>query len=165
VNTGLGMHIPYILISHHQNYFMRKGQMSMDFLVIVIFAFIIFLEIFQIYVLEGISARILESRTSALRIGSGVARVINEVSKENGTSAVITIPESLDTSETYYVSIKASGRRVEVFWPISTQNRSIAVPILTNNVTELNISKTAGSGLTTLRTLNLNGLVNISLIT
>jgi hypothetical protein len=140
---------------------MRKGQMSMDFLAIVIFAFIIFLEMFEVYVLESNSARIIESKTSASRVGSSIARTINEVSKANGTSALVTIPESLDTGETYYVSIKATGRRVDVFWPISAQNTSIGVAILTSNVTELNISKSVGSGQTALNITNLNGAVNV----
>ena len=133
----------------------------MDFLAIVIFAFIIFLEMFEVYVLESNSARIIESKTSASRVGSSIARTINEVSKANGTSALVTIPESLDTGETYYVRIKATGRRVDVFWPISAQNTSIGVAILTSNVTELNISKSVGSGQTALNITNLNGAVNV----
>jgi len=134
----------------------------MDFLAIVVFAFIIFLEMFEVYVLESNSARIIESKTSASRVGSSIARTINEVLKANGTSALVTIPESLDTGETYYVGIKAAGRRVDVFWPISAQNTSIGVAILTSNVTELNISKSVGSGQTALTIINLDGAVNIS---
>jgi hypothetical protein len=141
---------------------MRRGQISVDFLVIVTFTFIIFLEMFQVYALESKSARIIESKASALRVGSIVARTINEVSRANGTSALATIPESLDTGETYHVSIKASGRRVDVFWPISTENRSVGVAILTSNVTELNVSKPAGSGETILNITNLNGAVNVA---
>ncbi|MEM3690627.1 MAG: hypothetical protein QXZ40_02790, partial [Candidatus Micrarchaeia archaeon] len=143
---------------------MRRMQISVDFLIIGVFAFIIFFELFQLYYIETDSAGILESRASAMRIASIVARAINEVGKANETSMVVTIPETLDTGDTYHMSIKASGRRVDVFWPISTQNRSIAVPLLTSNVTELDIPKTAGSGLTTLRLINLNGKVNISII-
>jgi len=142
---------------------MRKGQISLDFLAIVIFAFIIFLEMFQVYALESASAGIMESKISALRIGSRVARTINEVSRANETSAVITIPGSLDTGETYYLSIRATGRRVDVFWPISTQNRSVGVAILTSNVTELNISKSTGSGQSTLNITNLDGEVRITM--
>lgn len=141
---------------------MRRGQISVDFLVIVTFTFIIFLEMFQVYALESKSARIIESKASALRVGSRVARTINEVSRANGTSALIAIPESLDTGETYYLSIKASGRRVDVFWPISVENRSVGVAILTSNVSEANISKPMNSGETVLNITNLNGLVNIS---
>jgi hypothetical protein len=140
---------------------MRKGQLSTDFLIIVIFAFIIFLEMFEVYALESKSAGIIEGATSALRVGSSIARTINEVSKANGTSASVIIPESLDTGETYYVSIRAAGRRVDVFWPISAQNRSVGVVILTSNVTELNVSKSVGSGQTTLNITNLNGAVNV----
>ncbi|NYZ78587.1 hypothetical protein H0N99_00390 [Candidatus Micrarchaeota archaeon] len=140
---------------------MRKIQISFDFLVIVIFAFIIFLEMFQVYALESMSARITESRISALRVGSRIARAINEVLKANGTNAVVTIPESLDTGDTYYVSVKASGRRVDVFWPISTQNRSVGVAILTSNVTQLNKSKSAGSGQSTINITNSDGFVKV----
>jgi len=143
---------------------MLKGQISIDFLIIVIFAFLIFLELFQVYYYESNSAMIIESKASALRVANIVARAINEVLKANETSMVVTLPETLDTGDTYYLEVKAAGRRVEVFWPVSTQNSSVAVPILTNNVTELNISKTAGSGSTTLRLVSSNGLVNISVI-
>jgi hypothetical protein len=142
---------------------MPKGQLSMDFLVIVIFAFMIFLAMFQVYYLETDSASIIEGRVSALRVGSIIARTINEVLKANGTSALATIPESLDTSDTYFVSINGAGRRVDVFWPISTQNKSVGVSILTSNITGLNnISKTVGAGQSVLNITNINGVINIS---
>jgi hypothetical protein len=145
---------------------MRLGQMSFDFLAIVLFTFLIFLEMFQVYSLESTSARINEGKISALRVGSILARTINRISRENGTSALAYIPGSLDTGDTYYLSVVASGRRVDVFWPISTQNRSVGAAILTANVTGsatwLNISKTADSGQTVLNVTNINGVVNIS---
>lgn len=145
---------------------MQRAQVSMDFLVVVIFAFMIFLEMFQVYALESASAGIIEGRVSALRVGSIIARAINEVLKANGTTAQATIPESLDTGDSYLVSINGAGRRVDVFWPISAQNKSVGVSILTSNVTGsatwLNISKTAGSNQTVLNITNINGVVNIS---
>ena len=141
---------------------MRKAQISFDFLAIVIFAFMIFLAMFEAYAIEGSSARIRESMASATRIASNVARTINEVCKENGTTASITIPESLDTSDSYYLSIVASGRRVEVFWPISSQNRSVAVPILTSNINVFNLSKTASSSISNLTISNINGSITVS---
>jgi len=141
---------------------MHKGQISLDFMVIVVFAFIIILEIFHLYVTETSSSRIIMGSISAKRVASIVARAIDEVSRANGTSSLINLPESLDTAETYYLTVKASGRRVDVFWPISSENRSVGVSILTSNATELNISKTVGSGETTLNITNLNGAINIS---
>ena len=141
---------------------MRKVQVSFDFLVIVIFAFIIFLEMFEVYAVESSSARIREGIASATRIASSVARTINEVCKKNETSATVAIPETLDTSDSYYLSIKASGRRVDIFWPISTRNRSIGVPILTNNINEFNLSKTANSNQSVLTIANINGSINVS---
>jgi len=140
---------------------MRRGQISFDFLVIVVFAFIIFLEMFQVYALESRSSNIIEGKASALSVGSKVARTINEVLKANETSAVVTIPETLDTGDTYYLSIKATGRRVDVFWPVSAQNRSVTVPILTSNVTEWSISKSLDSGETTINITNRNGTVGV----
>jgi len=140
---------------------MRRVQISFDFLAIVIFAFIIFLELFEVYAVESSSARIREGMVSAVRIASSVTRTINEVCKENGTSALITIPESLDTSDTYYLSITASGRRVDVFWPVSSQNRSISVPILTSNITVFNISKTVNSGSSNINVSNINGSISM----
>jgi len=154
---------------------MRKVQISFDFLVIVIFAFMIFLGMFEVYAIESSSARIREGIASATRIASSVARTINEVCKQNGTNATVTIPESLDTSDIYYLSIKASGRRVDVFWStnssqnISSSNRSIGVPILTSNfnVTDCNISKnyplnSSNSGPSVLSISNINGLITVS---
>jgi hypothetical protein len=141
---------------------MRIGQFSFDFLAIVLFTFLLFLALFEAYSLESTSARIIEARISAQRVGSILARAINRVSRENGTSTQITLPESLDTSDTYYLSVSPSGRRVDVFWPISTQNRSIGVAILTNNVTNYNVSKPVGSGQSTINLSNINGLINIS---
>jgi hypothetical protein len=99
---------------------------------------------------------------SAVRIASSVARTINEVCKENGSSSLVTIPETLDTSYAYYLDVQASGRRVDVFWPISSQNKSIAVPILTNNIAAFNISKTAGSNQTILVITDINDFVNVT---
>ncbi|MCX6776890.1 MAG: hypothetical protein NTY73_02905 [Candidatus Micrarchaeota archaeon] len=141
---------------------MRKVQVSFDFLAIVIFAFIIFLEMFEVYAVESSSARIREGMMSATRIASSVARTINEVCKKNETSATVTIPETLDTGDTYHLSIRASGRRVDVFWPISTQNRSIGVPILTNDINEFNLSKTTDSNQSVLAISNINGSINVS---
>jgi hypothetical protein len=141
---------------------MRAGQISFDFLVIALFTFIIFLEMFQAYALESASARITESRISALRVGSIVARAINRISRENGTSAIVALPESLDTGDTYYLNVTASWRRIDVFWPVSAQNRSIGIAILTANVTNYNISKSVGSGQSTINISNINGLINIS---
>ncbi|MCX6775912.1 MAG: hypothetical protein NT130_03640 [Candidatus Micrarchaeota archaeon] len=141
---------------------MRKVQVSFDFLVIVIFAFMIFLEMFEVYAVESSSARIRESMASATRIASSVARTINEVCKQNGTSATVTIPESLDTSDNYSLSIKASGRRVDISWPISSQNRSVGVPILTSNITEFNLSKILNSNQSVLTISNINGSINVS---
>jgi len=153
---------------------MRKVQISFDFLVIVIFAFMIFLGMFEVYAIESSSARIREGMASATRIASSVARTINEVCKQNGTNATVTIPESLDTSDSYYLSIKASGRRVDVFWSTNpSQNisswRSIGVPILTSNfnVTDCNISKnyplnSSNSGPSVLSISNINGLITVS---
>jgi hypothetical protein len=143
---------------------MRRCQLSFDFLAIVLFTFLLFLALFEVYVLESTSARINEAKISAQRVGSIVARAINRVSRENGTGTQVAIPESLDTSDTYYLDVQASGRRVDVFWPISSQNRSIAVPILTSNVTAFNISKSVGSNQSTLYIANSNGFVNVSLI-
>lgn len=141
---------------------MRKVQVSFDFLVIVIFAFMIFLEMFEVYAIESSSARIREGMASATRIASSVARTINEVCKENETNATVTIPESLDTNDNYTLSIKASGRRVDVLWPISSQNRSIGVPILTSNITEYTVNKTVNSGQSVLSIYNINGSINVS---
>ena len=141
---------------------MHKVQVSFDFLAIVIFAFIIFLEMFEVYAVESSSARIREGMMSATRIASSVARTINEVCKKNETSATVTIPETLDTGDTYHLSIKASGRRVDVFWPISTQNRSIGVPILTSDINEFNLSKTPDSNQSVLAISNINGSINVS---
>ena len=140
---------------------MRRVQISFDFLAIAVFAFIIFLELFEVYAVESSSARIREDMVSAVRIASSVARTINEVCKENGTSALITIPESLDTSDTYYLSITASGRRVDVFWPISSQNRSVGVPILTSNINVFNISKTLNSGPSTINISNIDESISV----
>lgn len=142
---------------------MQRGQISFDFLIITIFAFILLLELFQVYLADASSARIIEDKASALRIGNILARAINEISKVNGSNTVVSLPESLDDGETYHVSIKATGRRVEVFWPLSEQNRSIGIPILTSNITELNISKSANSGPTALYIVNLDGMINISI--
>jgi hypothetical protein len=142
---------------------MRRGQLSMDFLVIVIFAFIVFLSMFQIYADQTNYASITEGRVSALRVGSIIARTINEVLKANGTSALAVIPGSLDTSDTYFVSINGPGRRVDIFWPISSTNKSLGVPILTSNMTGLSsLSKTAGSNQSILNITNINGAINIS---
>lgn len=141
---------------------MRKFQISFDFLVIVLFTFLLCLAMFEAYSLESTSARISEARISAQRVGSILARAINRVARENGSSTLATIPESLDTSDTYYLSVTASGRRVDVFWPISAQNRSVGVAILTANVTNYNISKSAGSGQSTINISNINGMINIS---
>lgn len=145
---------------------MHRAQLSMDFLVIVIFAFMIFLEMFQVYTVETDSAKVIKGRVSALRVGSIIARTINEVAKANGTSALAIIPESLDTSDTYFVSINGAGRRVDIFWPISSNNTSVGVSILTSNITgnatSLNISKTVGLGQSVLNVTNINGAVNIS---
>ena len=144
---------------------MRRGQISFDFLVIVVFAFIIFLEMFQLYALESRSSSIIEGKACALSVGSKVARTINEVLKANETSAVVTIPETLDTVDTYYLSIKAAGRRVDVFWPVSTQNASVSVGILTNNTTEIGVLKSNTSGSTSLNITNLDGFINIAVMT
>lgn len=141
---------------------MRKVQVSFDFLVIVIFAFMIFLEMFEVYAIESSSARIRESMVSATRIASSVARTINEVCKENWANASVTIPESLDTSDSYYLSISASGRRVDVFWPISSQNRSVGVPILTNNITgDTTYTKIVNSSQSVLTISNIDGSINV----
>jgi hypothetical protein len=141
---------------------MRVGQISFDFLAIVLFTFLLFAALFEAYALENASARINEARISAQRVGSILARAINRVSRENGTGTQVTIPESLDTSDTYYLAVSPSGRRVDVFWPISSQNRSIGIAILTNNVTSYNVSKSVGSGQSTINISNINGLINVS---
>ena len=140
---------------------MRVGQISFDFLAIVLFTFLLFAALFEAYALENTSARINEAKISAQRVGSILARAINKVSRENGTGTQVTIPESLDTSDTYYLAVSPSGRRVDVFWPISSQNRSIGVAILTNNVTSYNVSKSVGSNQTTINVSNINGLINV----
>ncbi len=145
---------------------MQRGQISFDFLVILVFTFLIFAQLFEVFALESASDRILEDKISAVRVGSMVSRVINEVSMVNGTSYLVAIPGSLDTGDAYYLNVTPSGRRVDVFWslsvPISVQNRSIGVAILTGNVTAFNISKSAGSGQSILNITNINGLINIS---
>ena len=145
---------------------MRKVQVSFDFLVIVIFAFIIFLELFEVYAIESSSARIRESVASATRIASSVARTINEVCKQNGTSATVTIPETLDTGDTYNLSIRAVGRRVDVSWPAPNPNRTVVTPILTSNITTDCIINKTLSGITlnssVLNISNINGSVTIS---
>lgn len=141
---------------------MRLGQISFDFLAIVIFTSLLFVQLFEAYSLQVTSARINEAKISASRVGSILARAINRVSRENGTSSVVTIPESLDTGDSYYLNVTTSWRRVDVYWPISSQNRSVGVAILTANVTNYSASKTAGSGPTTITVSNNNGIISIS---
>lgn len=139
-----------------------KAQISYDFLAIASLILFVFLILFEIYIVEDSRARIIENIVSARRIANMVARGVDEVIQTNGTSTQVNLPETLDTGDSYFLSIKSLGRRVDIFWPISSQNSSLSVPFLTSNVTDINISKTEGSGATTVTISNINGAINVT---
>jgi hypothetical protein len=140
-----------------------KGQIGYDLLVIVVFILFVFLIFFEIYILENNRIRILEGRLSAKRVANLVARGVNEVMQVNGTTLQVTLPETLDTGDSYFLSIKSVGRRVDVFWPVSSNNASLSIPLLTSNITEVDITKTVGSGVTVVNISNMNGAINVSI--
>jgi hypothetical protein len=140
---------------------MRRAQISYDLLAITIFILFIFLIIFEIYIVESSKVRIIENSLNAKKIANMVARGINEVLLTNGTSTQVSLPETLDSGDNYSLSIKGIGRRVDIFWPVSSSNMSLSLPLLTSNVTELNITKTADSGVTVINIKNLNGLIEM----
>jgi len=140
-----------------------RAQISFDLLAIATFTLLIFLIIFELYILESNRVRIIENRLDAKRIANMVVRGINGVMRINGTSVQVGLPETLESGESYFLSIRGVGRRVDISWPVSSSNVSLSVPLLTSNVTDINITKTAGSGITNVDISNVNGAINVTI--
>lgn len=139
-----------------------KGQVMAEVFIIGTLILILFLVFLAIYVDKAEGERIMRNEISAKRIAGELAMKIDAASRMNGTSVFMMLPEALDTGDSYNISVRSVGRRVEVMWAAKEGMRSEAIRILTANVSDVDIARSLGSGERTLNITNVDGVVQIA---
>lgn len=138
----------------------KRGQLSMDLMVVASFVLVIFLFLFELYAQNSENARIFGTQLAAQRVSEDVARAIDHAwLAGNGSVTHAQLPGSLPNSIPYNVTIR--GRQVLVLYQAGGSVRIASAGTATSNVTATNFTIASGSG-RYLNATNINGTVGVA---
>jgi hypothetical protein len=118
----------------------RKAQFSFDLLITLGIMCVIFIALFQFYILKSESSEIIRDKIDAKKLAESLSSRINVVLRAgNGTVSNFMIPTTIAGGKNY--SIHAANRRVE----IALGNSTISSQIQTSDVSSIDINTKKGA--------------------